>query len=146
MICGAWYFVWRRRHPDDAKKRDRRRSRAAQQALALLQQAECGTVERRAELTAAALATYLRQRVELAIAEPTPGETAAFLRRTGCSPLVVEQTVQFLNTCDAARFWPPLIADGTKLPALAIDIILALDADTEQHNRPEIERETEAVP
>jgi hypothetical protein len=43
----------------------------------------------------------------------------------------VEKAVILLQTCDAARFWPPLVADGAKLPTLAREVILALDADTE---------------
>jgi hypothetical protein len=65
------------------------------------------------------------------------------LRRAGCAAAIVEQTVTFLQTCDAARFWPPLVADGAKLPALAREVINALDADTETPRMADVE---EVVP
>jgi hypothetical protein len=111
-----------------------------------LQQAERAAVEKRAELTAAALATYLHQRVEMTVAEPTPAETGAFLQRKGCSPQVVEQAVSLLQTCDAARFWPPAFLDRAKLPALATEVILALDADTAARHQPLTQPQTEGIP
>jgi hypothetical protein len=136
VACAAWYVVWRRRYPDAGRQKQRRRSRAARQALARLQQAGRAPVEQRAPLTAAALADYLRERLDLAVAEPTPAEASACLLRGGCAPALVERTVAFLQTCDAARFWPPLVADGAELPALAGELILALDADTETPREP----------
>ncbi len=137
LACAAWYGVWRRRNPDAGRQKERRRSRAARQALTRLAQVERAPVEARAPLTAAALADYLRERLDLTIAEPTPVEAGVCLRRAACSPAAVEQAVTLLQTCDAARFWPPLMADGAKLPALARDVILALDADTDRGKTPE---------
>ncbi len=143
--CAAWYVVWRRLNSDTGRQKQRRRSRAARQALTRLEQAERAAVERRALLTAAAVADYLRERVDLTIAEPTPREAGTLLRRAGCAVEVVDQTVGFLQTCDAARFWPPVAADGARLPELARALILALDADTEAPRPPAVPAEEDLL-
>src|SRR5260370_913418 len=86
LACAAWYVVWRCRYPDAGRQKQRRRSRAARQALARLQQAARAAVEHRAPLTAAALADYLRERLDLTVAEPTPAEAGACLRRGRLPP------------------------------------------------------------
>jgi hypothetical protein len=129
--CGAWYVAWRRLYPDVRRLKERRRSRAARQALSLLDKAERASSERRPALVAGAVAGYLRERTDLAVAEPTPTEAETCLRFAGCSAAAVEQTVSLLHACDAVRFWPPLLAGGAKLPELARTAILTLDADTE---------------
>jgi hypothetical protein len=136
LACAAWYVAWRRLNPDLGRQKEQRRSRAARHALARLQQAERAAVDQRALLTATAVADYLRERVDLTVAEPTPPEVGKLLKANGCSPAVVEQAIGFLQTCDAARFWPPVATDGAKLPALARDLILALDTDTEIRREP----------
>jgi hypothetical protein len=129
--CAAWYVVWRRLYPDAGHLKERRRSRAARQALGRLEKAERAAVEQRPALVTAAIADYLRERTDLTVAEPTPAEAETCLRRAGCSAVNVQQAVTLLHTCDAARFWPPLIADGAKLPTMARAVILAVDADTD---------------
>jgi hypothetical protein len=136
LVCVAWYVVWRRLNPDAGCLKERRRSRAARQALSRLENADRAPLEQRPPLVAAALAGYLRERTDLTVAEPTPPEALACLRRAGCSAAVVDRAVAFLHTCDAARFWPPVAADCAKLPTLARDVILALDADTEAPKEP----------
>jgi hypothetical protein len=131
LACAAWYVAWRRLNPHAGRLKERRRSRAARQALSRLEKAERAPLEQRPPLVAAAVADYLRERTDLAVAEPTPREARVCLVRAGCSAAVVDQAVTFLHACDAARFWPPLVADGAKLPTLAREVILALDADTE---------------
>jgi hypothetical protein len=130
--CVTWYIIWRRRYPDVGRLKERLRSRAARLALARLQHAENAPSEQRAPLTAAAVGEYLRERLDLTVAEPTPAEAAAALLRQGCTADVVDQAVACLQACDAARFWPASASDGDGLPALGREVILALDADTDR--------------
>jgi hypothetical protein len=128
--CVAWYFVWRRLNPGAARLARRRRSRAAQEALKAL-----GTIdkdhdpEEQARQAAAAVADYLRQRLELPVIEPTPAEAEAHLRGQGISEKLAGQTVDLLRTCAAVRFdpQPPPPAD---LAEAANGVILALEAET----------------
>ncbi len=132
LACVTWYILWRRRYPDIGRLKERLRSRAARLALARLQQAEHAPTEQRAPLTAAAVAEYLRERLDLSVVEPTPAEAAALLLRQGCTAKVVDQAVACLQACDAARFWPASANDGDGLPTLGREVILALDADTDR--------------
>jgi hypothetical protein len=125
-VCAAWYLLWRRLHPGAGWRVRRRRSRAAREALAALQalgRADAG------EKTASVLAGYLRQRLELPGAEPTPAEVAAHLRRAGVSAVVTGQVAEFFRACDTARFArgaPP--AAGT-LAAGAHALVNTLEAE-----------------
>jgi hypothetical protein len=132
VLCAAWFILWRRRYPDAGRLKERLRSRAARAALARLQHAEQASPEQRAPLTAAAVAEYLRERLDLTVVEPTPAEAAALLLRQGCTSGVVDLAVACLQACDAARFWPASVNDGDGLPALGREVILALDADTDR--------------
>jgi hypothetical protein len=128
--CVAWYVVWRRLDPAAARLARRRRSRAAQEALKSLDSIDRSRdAEEQARQAAAAVAHYLRQRLELPVVEPTPAEAEAHLRRHGISQTLAGQTTDFLRTCAAVRFdpQPPPAAGVVKA---ASGVILALEAET----------------
>ncbi|HTU90994.1 MAG TPA: hypothetical protein VMF69_13025 [Gemmataceae bacterium] len=131
--CIAWYLIWRRLYPDAARLASQRRSRAARRALQALHAARRLDAERRVARTAAIVAGYLQQRLDLTIAEPTPREVALLFARHGFSAALTEQAVGFFEACDRARFWP---ADsGTDISPVAlqdaaIPFILAVEAET----------------
>jgi hypothetical protein len=114
----AWYVVWRRLYPDAARRARIRRSRAARRALHLLRHA--GPRE-----TPAIVADYLRQRLDLATAEPTPAEVVEHLYRVGMDGQLADRTADFLHACDAARFAPH--GNGDELPGQAADLVLELE-------------------
>jgi hypothetical protein len=125
-VCAVWYFLWRRLHPGAAWRVRRRRSRAAREALAAL--AALGRADADAR-TASVLAGYLRRRLELPGAEPTPAEVAAHLGRAGISEPVSVRVTEFFRACDAVRF-----AAGAPLPAAppaadARSLVNALEAE-----------------
>jgi hypothetical protein len=126
--CAGWYFVWRRLYPDAARLLKQRRSRAATLALKQLQHLPRGPTEERATHIAAAVTTYLQQRLDLPTAEPTPVEAAAYLRTAGCSEALTKRAEQFFHQCDAARFFPN--ATAAELLAFAQQLILDLEAHT----------------
>jgi hypothetical protein len=128
--CAAWYLVWRRLYPDAARAARQRRSRAAKLALKALRFAPRGPADRSAVATASIVADYLHQRLDLAVREPTPIETATYLRRVGLPPALAEQGERFFQGCDAARFRPAPSADGSSLKEVAVQFILAVEAET----------------
>jgi len=128
--CVAWYFTWRRLNPAAARVARRRRSRAAQEALKSLDNIDRGQEpEEQARQAAAAVAHYLRQRLELAVTEPTPAEAEAHLRGHGVTEKLAGQTADLLRACAAVRFdpQPPPAADVVEA---ANEVILALEAET----------------
>ncbi len=127
ISCVLWYVCWRRLYPDAARQAKQRRSRAARQALALLYAVRrLGSAER-ATRTAAIVADYLRQRLDLAIAEPTPGEVAELFAQRGRSPTLAEQAVRFFEQCDRRRFLPASGTTQSDLPDIASQFILAVE-------------------
>jgi hypothetical protein len=126
----AWYVAWRRLYPDAARLARRRRSRAAQEAIKALHDLDNrADPEKRARRTAAAVAAYLRNRLELSVVEPTPAEAAALLGARGLPAELAGQTADLLRRCAAVRFdpEPPAAAD---LADAAEQLILALEAAT----------------
>jgi hypothetical protein len=130
ILCWVWFVWWRRRYPDSARVSRQRRSRAAREALRLLEQAGRQTPAEQAELAAAAVAGYLQQRLDLPVAEPTPAETAGHLLKVGCSLDLTAQAEEFFRACDAVRFRPAAGPNGTELVQTASRFILALEAET----------------
>jgi hypothetical protein len=130
LLCAAWYSGWRRRYPDAARQARQRRSRAARLALQQLRAARGLPPDQRAARAASAVASYLRERLELAAAEPTPLETARHLQRKGCSAEVTEQAAGFFRACDEARFLPAPPPDGPDPAAAGTQLILAVEAET----------------
>ncbi len=123
LLCGAWYVVWRRLHPDALQLRQRRHARAVRQAIRELKRA----ADPGGAATAAVVTRYLRQRFDLTVAEPTPAEVAACLQQAGASAALVRRATGLLGACDGARFAPT----GAR-PALApdaIQFIQSLEAD-----------------
>jgi hypothetical protein len=122
LVCGAWYAVWRRRHPDAARLAGQRRSRATAVALRELQKAtdDAGGVH-------TAVCEYLRSRFGLPATATTPAEVDAFLRNSGVPADEAVAVEGLLRRCDQARFsaeHPPL----ARLSADAERLILDLEA------------------
>src|SRR5207249_2243163 len=65
VSCAAWYAVWRRRHPDEARLLRQRRSSAANQALRALGALGRGRPADTAAKAAGVVVDYLRQRFDL---------------------------------------------------------------------------------
>jgi hypothetical protein len=130
LVCAVWYICWRRMYPDAVRAARRRRSRAARQALPLLQAARRLKAEEYAHRIPAIVAAYLQQRLDLTSAEPTPREVAALLAQRGCSPALTQQAVRFFEACDSARFTPLYGAELSDLPDSALQLILAVEAET----------------
>jgi hypothetical protein len=121
--------LWCWFYPDAARQARQRRSKAAQKALQALRAIEQDDQERRAHRTAAVMADYLRQRLDLPAGEATPSEAADHLRRVGYSSQLAEQTADFFRSCDAVRFSPEPLYTGADLSAIAVELILALEAE-----------------
>jgi hypothetical protein len=128
--CIIWYLCWRRLYPDTARQASQRRSRAARQALQQLQAARRLDAEQRAERTAATLIGYLQERLDLAIAEPTPREVADLFSRRNFSPALTMQAVHLFEACDRARFLPTVEIEQADLLDIAIRFILAVEEET----------------
>jgi hypothetical protein len=124
-LCGLWYVWWRRRYPDSGRLARRRRSRAAEQALRGLHALERADGRRVADL----FAGYLRERLELSAAEPTPREAARHVRRHGASAALARRTAELLRACDALRFAPAPPEEQEDVAAGAERLILALEAE-----------------
>jgi hypothetical protein len=130
LLCAVWYVCWRRLYPDAARLASQRRSRAARLALQSLHAAQrLGTVERAGRVTAI-VADYLRQRLDLAVADPTPHEVGELFEKRHLSPELTEQAGHFFEACDSARFLPPSGAEQSDLSESAAQLILAVEAET----------------
>ena len=125
-VCGAWFALRQRLHPEAGWRARRRRSRAARAALAALHKLGRDAAGVR---TASILAGYLRQRLELPGAEPTPLEVATHLGRAGISAGVRGRVQEFFRACDAARFAPSPPADTAGLATDAGALVHALEAE-----------------
>jgi hypothetical protein len=125
--CTVWYLWWRRHYPDAARRAQQRRSRAARQALPLLEGARRLPPVVRAERVASVLAEYLRQRLDMTAAEPTPAESATLLSQRGCSQDLAQRAARLFKGCDAARFRPSSAGEATNLAEVAIDFLLAVE-------------------
>jgi hypothetical protein len=130
--CIAWYLLWRRLYPDAARLANQRRSRAARRALNALHAARRLDATSHAEKTAAIVAGYLQQRLDLAIAEPTPREVALLFAQHGFSSALTERAAGFFETCDRARFQPVGAEKGvspSELHDAAVQLILAVEGE-----------------
>jgi hypothetical protein len=133
LLCAAWYLAWRRLYPDAARRARQRRSLAARHALRALDALPRRPADEQPRQAAVIVALYLRERVELPGAAPTPEEAAAHLRRAGISPAVSDQVAGFFRSCDVARFAPAALrAEGpgtANWAGAAGSLILTLEAD-----------------
>jgi hypothetical protein len=75
---------------------------------------------------AGAVADYLRERFDLAAAEPTPTEAEALLLARGCPAGLAEKAALLLRACSAARF-PPAPIEETDLVEQARAFILLVE-------------------
>jgi hypothetical protein len=128
LACLVVYRVWRHFDPDAARVARLRRSRAADRALKALRAAGKGETGEGTGRAAGVLSHYLRERLDLPPAEPTPAEVAHHLERSGVSAALAEKVVAFFHACDKARY-APRAAVVDDLPAAATQLILALEAE-----------------
>lgn len=127
LTCLVWYRLWRQLFPDDALRLRRRRSRAARSALRGLDLARVARPDIRATLAASIVANYLKERLDLAIQEPTPRETAEHLEKVGCSRDSVQRATEFFDVCDSARFAADAGTRREHIVGLAEDLIQTLE-------------------
>ena len=86
-------------------------------------------VAQAAEVIAAIVAGYLQQRLDLAVAEPTPREIAALFEQRGFSSALTAQAVHLFEACDSARFLPAAEVQETNLTDAAEAFILAVEEE-----------------
>jgi hypothetical protein len=129
-VCIAWYALWSHLYPDAARKARQRRSRAAQKALSALQSMNTRAPEARATRSVLILTDYLRHRLDLKTAEPTPVEVACHLQASGFSADLAGKTAEFFRACDATRFTPHHAAGTDDVAVMASSLILSLEAES----------------
>jgi hypothetical protein len=128
--CLAWYAVWRRLHPDEARRARRQRSRAARVALAAIEEARDRPADEQGIKLADTVGVYLRQRLDLAVAVPTPTEAAEHLARAGAAEDLCRNTFDFFRACDVLRFAPPAEKQAADLIKAAESLVLAVEEQT----------------
>jgi hypothetical protein len=129
LLCSLWFALWRQRYPDAARQARQRRSRAARQALHALRQAGTSPTDADGRWAANIVATYLRRRLELGGAEPTPSEIRLHLKQMGIGDALGEEVAEFFRGCDAARFARLPLQEERIGAAAASRLIVALEAD-----------------
>ncbi len=129
FVCALWYALWCQRYPDAVRLIRQRRSRAARQALHALHQGGPASTDGMAQWAAELVATYLRKRLDLAGAEPTPTEVSAHLKRLGAPDAVAEQAAEFFRASDAGRFAPVPLEGAETWASAASRLILTLEAE-----------------
>jgi hypothetical protein len=124
--CALWYAIWQRLYPNAARRARLQRSQAARRALERLHalRRDPGAAE-----SAAVVADYLRHRLDLASAEPTPNETLFHLRRAHVSMPVAVRVGDFFRSSDAVRFAPEAKLDRSQFVIEAEEIIHAVEAE-----------------
>jgi hypothetical protein len=130
ILAVIGYRVWRRLNPDAARLARLRRSRAAERALKALRAAP---LDGQARQASEVVAQYLRERLDLRAADPTPVEVAAHLKRTSISPVLAGTVVDFFRACEVVQYAPVATsvsgaANGDQGDA-ARELILALEAE-----------------
>jgi hypothetical protein len=130
VVALGWLLVWRRLYPDVATRARLRRSRAARTALAGLARLRTAEPDRMAEQLSGIVTGYLRERLDLNSAVPTPAEVETFLRGLGVPDPLREKASALLQSCDALRFAPVPPAVSGSLTDEAEQIILELEALT----------------
>jgi hypothetical protein len=123
LVCGVGMAIWRRVYPDAARLAAGRRSRSAANALRGIDRAGSD----RPDLIAAAMISYLHDRIGLPTAASTPSEMATSLADNDCPALLIAMTVAVLNRCDAVRFGPGS-ADDDALAADAAKVVVDWEA------------------
>jgi hypothetical protein len=129
--CIFWYLLWQWLYPDAAHLASQRRSRAARRALQALLIAPRLHTETHAARITAIVAEYLQQRLDSAVAEPTPREVALLFAQHGSSSALTEQAIGFFEMCDCTRFQPGGAGvSPVELQNAAIRLILAVEEET----------------
>jgi hypothetical protein len=129
LACLAWYRLWRQLYPDEALRLRRKRSRAAKAALRGLDLARVARADVRPTLAASIVTTYLKERLDLPVHEPTPRETAEHLEQVGCSKTGVRRAAEFFELCDSTRFGADPISGREHLIGLGVDLIQTLEKE-----------------
>jgi hypothetical protein len=129
FLCGLWCVAWRRAHPDAGQRARQRRSRASQKALRALPSADRIKGREHAVRVGSILLDFLRERFDVAGAEPTPAEVAQHLQQAATAPALVQEVVAFLEACDAARFAPGFTTCENAWVDRGRQLVLALEAN-----------------
>jgi hypothetical protein len=129
LLGAGWYLLWRRFHPDAARRARIRQSLAARQALQALNALGPAEADQRVYRVARIAGGYLQQRLGLPTAEPTPAEVITCLGRAGAPDVLAGKAAEFFRACDAARFAPAQPTDAADLTAAAHRLILTLEAE-----------------
>lgn len=121
LICLVAGVLWRRCYPDAPSRARMHRRGAAQRALAELSSpsAEARDV----------VCRYLLERFALTVADPTPSETYALLKRRGIAMTICAQARSFLQACDAAQYAVATTSTVESLRSVAAHLIKAVEAD-----------------
>jgi hypothetical protein len=127
--CVVWYQVWKRWYPDAARLSRRRRSQAAQQALAALTAAGKRPAAERPRVAVESVSAYLRYRCDLPTALPSPDEVEAHLKRMGLSAEAAEKAARFFRDTDAARF-APVAAGSADWTKVGTEVVLLVEAES----------------
>jgi hypothetical protein len=127
-LCAAWYVVWRRLNPDAARQTERRRSRAARQALRGIPALRRLTDEALAKQAALLVTAYLCDRLGFLYRELSPREAATKVEQAIGDPELAARLQTFLEDCDSCRYFLP--ASDHDRAAETEQLILALEAAT----------------
>jgi hypothetical protein len=126
--CAVWYWAWRRANPSAVRVARRQRSAAARQALAALMGVARRPATEQPRAAAEAVGLYLRHRLDLPTALPSPGEVESHLKRLGVSDAVVKAASEFFRGADAARFAPG--ASSVAWTETGSEVVLLVEAET----------------
>jgi hypothetical protein len=122
VLCLLWFHFWRRLHADAALQTVGRRNRESAAATRAIERSGG-----RADVIAAAMLGYLRNRNRLLPNATTPADVATALSAEGCPEPAVKAVVTILKRCDAARFSREACADPS-LAADAVQVVLDREA------------------
>jgi hypothetical protein len=125
--CGAWYWLWWYRHPDERRLARRRWSRAAKQAIRELQRIRG---DRHGEQTSRHLIRYLRRRLNLPGLEMTAEDFRIQLRNAELGDLAAQATLELLRFCQQCRFAPPEVPRSRDLAGEAVALIRELETQS----------------
>jgi hypothetical protein len=121
----CWYLAWRRLYPNAARLARIRYSLAAQLALRTLH------AGRDSDAAFRSVESYLRNRLGVTTATPTPDEILTHFRQSGLSREIAAKVAEFFRACDAVRFAPAHAPPD--LSGAAEALILALETETCSH-------------
>jgi tetratricopeptide (TPR) repeat protein len=132
VLAVAGVGLWQRFFPDVAARARLRRSRAFRQATKQLHRLGPRAP---AAGVAGVLVQYLRARIDLATAEPTPLELKAALLTVGMPEELAQSVERFCHACYAERFGPAGASAGAHFAGDAIKLLQALEKSLTADNR-----------